>query len=404
MTTATNNNIACAICGFSAHYLGDHVKDAHGMTAAEYVSTYGQPLWSKKLEDAYRAKQGNVRRNAASSLDDLAVEFAGIKIKVNTDVPADACLPMPQAYTIPASGKLGRDVESAAFSLARKRSMYVHGLPGSGKDALFHAYSQMTRTPALIFQIQPGEDVQGWFYSRSFDQNGTRWEEGELLKALRDGYKSPVSGRVVPYMILISDFDRADRSQAEALRLVMDSISGRVKGPAGVTYPVLAGTQIVATANSAGAGDTRGRCISSNPIDASILDRFERKVQFHWMDWADESKVVKAKFPLLVEKCPEVFSQVGAATEAIRKGIEANELYAEFSHRALCSWLALAEDMVYGLGGKVPNGLLKKAARAFLDGMPDDEAVTVCKRLMDPHLKGGAVDEGDTSHIHNAPF
>lgn len=404
MTTATNNTVNCALCGFSAHYLGDHIKDAHGLAAAEYVSTYGQPLWSKKLEDAYRAKQGNVRRNAASSLDDLAVEFAGIKIKVNTDVPADACLPMPQAYTIPASGKLGRDVESAAFSLARKRSMYVHGLPGSGKDALFHAYSQMTRTPALIFQIQPGEDVQGWFYSRSFDQHGTRWEEGELLKALRDGYKSPISGRVVPYMILISDFDRADRSQAEALRLVMDSISGRVKGPAGVTYPVLAGTQIVATANSAGAGDTRGRCISANPIDASILDRFERKVQFHWMDWADESKVVKAKFPLLVEKCPEVFSQVGAATESIRKGIEANELYAEFSHRALCSWLALAEDMVVGLGGKVPNGLLKKAARAFLDGMPDDEAVTVCKRLMDPHLKGGAVDEGDTSHIHSSPF
>lgn len=402
MTTATTT-VTCALCGLSAHYLGDHVKDTHGLTAAEYVSTYGQPLWSKKLEDAYRAKQGNVRRNAASSLDDLAVEFAGVKIKVNTDVPADACLPMPQAYTIPASGKLGRDVESAAFSLARKRSMYVHGLPGSGKDALFHAYSQMTRTPALIFQIQPGEDVQGWFYSRSFDQHGTRWEEGELLKALRDGYKSPISGRVVPYMILISDFDRADRSQAEALRLVMDSISGRVKGPAGVTYPVLAGTQIVATANSAGAGDTRGRCISANPIDASILDRFERKVQFHWMDWADESKVVKAKFPLLVEKCPEVFSQVGAATEAIRKGIEANELYAEFSHRALCSWLALAEDMVVGLGGKVPNGLLKKAARAFLDGMPDDEAVTVCKRLMDPHLKGGAVDEGDTSHIHNGP-
>ena len=392
--------ITCAACGtFDAHYLGDHIKTVHGLTVAAYQQTYNQPVWSSSLDA--KMKANNVRRAPAPSLDNLTVDFAGIAAKVNTDVPASACLPMPQAYTVPTSGKLGRDVESATFSLARKRSMYVHGLPGSGKDALFHAWSQMTRTPALIFQIQPGEDVQGWFYSRSFDQHGTRWEEGELLKALRDGYTSPISGRVVPYMILISDFDRADRSQAEALRLVMDSISGRVKGPAGVTYPVMAGTQIVATANSAGAGDTRGRCISSNPIDASILDRFERKVQFHWMDWADEVKVVKAKFPTLVEKCPDIFPQVGAATEAIRKGIEANELYAEFSHRALCSWLALAEDMVYGMGGKVPNGLLKKAARAFLDGMPDDEAVTVCKRLMDPHLKGGAVDEGDTSHINN---
>lgn len=400
----TKLTIPCAVCGHEAHYLGDHVKAAHSLSVAEYQSTYGQPVWSKALEDKAKAVQGNVRRSAAPSLDVLTVDFAGIKAPVNADVPSDACLPLPPSYLIPTHGRLGRDVESAAFSLLRKRSMYVHGLPGSGKDALFHAWSQWTRTPALIFQVQPGEDIQSWFYSRSFDQSGTRWEEGELLKALRDGYKSPISGRVVPYMILISDFDRADRSQAEALRLVMDSISGRVKGPAGVTYPVLKGTQIVATANSAGSGDTRGRCISANPIDASILDRFERKVVFHWMDWADEVKIVKDKYPMLVEKCPEVFSQVGAATEAIRKGIEANELYAEFSHRALCSWLSLAEDMIFGLNGKVPSGLLKKAARAFLDGMPDDEAVTVCKRLMDPHLKGGAVDEGDTSHIHNAPF
>ena len=395
----TKLTIECAVCGHEAHYLGDHLKAVHSLTVAQYQTTYGQPVWSKSLDEKFKTVTGNARRVAAPSLDKLTVDFASVKAPVNADVPSEACLPLPTAYLVPAHGKLGRDIESAAFSLARKRSMYVHGLPGSGKDALFHAWSQMTRQPALIFQVQPGEDIQGWFYSRSFDQSGTKWEEGELLKALRDGYTSPISGRVLPYLILISDFDRADRSQAEALRLVMDSISGRVKGPAGVTYPVLAGTQIVATANSAGSGDTRGRCISSNPIDASILDRFERKVQFHWMDWADEVKVVKAKYPLLVEKCGDIFPQVGAATESIRKGIESNELYAEFSHRALCSWLSLAEDMILGMGGKVPNGLLKKAARAFLDGMPDEESVTVCKRLMDPHLKGGAVEEGDISHI-----
>jgi MoxR-like ATPase len=387
--------ITCAACGtHEGHYLGDHLKEVHGLTVEAYQAKYGVPAWS----DALANKRGTVRRQAAPDLNNLTLKFSAIQGKVHPDVPASACLPMPEAYTVPQHGKLGRDIESACFSLARQRSMYIHGLPGSGKDALFHAWSHLTRTPALIFTIQPGEDVQGWFYTRSFDQSGTRWEEGELLRALRDGYTSPTTGRVIPYLILISDFDRADRSQAEALRLVMDSIAGRVKGPAGVTYPVLAGTQIVATANSAGSGDTRGRCISSNPIDASILDRFERKCQFHWMDWEDEVKVAKAKYPLLVEKCPDIFPQVGAATAAIRKGIENNELYAEFSHRALCSWLSLAEDIVVGTGA-VPSSLLKRASRAFLDGMPDDEAIAVCKRLMDPHLKGGAVDEGDTSHI-----
>ena len=41
------------------------------------------------------------------------------------------------------------------------------------------------------------------------------------------------------------------------------------------------------------------------------------------------------------------------------------------------------------------------AARAFLDGMPDEETRTAAKRLIDPHLKGGAMDHGDTSHIND---
>ena len=394
--------IQCAACGFESHYLPDHLMEEHQMTVEAYLEAHpNADTISKSLMSAYEGEKGNPRRKNPPTVEDLTVPFAVVNPSVNHDVPEEDCLPMPPHYRIPQHGKLGRDVLHASISLQKGRSMYVWGLPGSGKDALFHAWSWMTRTPAKIFSVRPGVDIQSWLYTRAFDKEGTSWEEGALLKALRDGYTT-TTGRRIPNMILITDFDRADRSQAEAMRLIMDSISGRVNGPGGVTYPVFPGTQICVTANSAGSGDARGRCISSNPIDASILDRFERKYEFHWLDWKDEGPVIREKFPLLSEKAPDALEMAGRATNAIRAAIYSDDLYAEFSHRALCSWLGHAEDLIECSGTRaIPANLLKKAARCFLDGMPDEETRLACKRLMDPYLKGGAVDEGDTSHIHD---
>jgi MoxR-like ATPase len=380
---AVLNTVSCKICNnFAAPYIGTHVTSAHGMTLRDYAEQHG-PLACNEIASKVGGK--GVRK-AAPEPTTLKVKFADLSLSVNIDVPESVCLPLPPNYQMPTKGDLGKDVAEASIALACRRSTYIWGLPGSGKDAFIHAFSYMTRTPAMIFTVQPGEDIQSWFYTRAFDTAGTSWEEGELLKALRDGYKSPVTGRVVPYMILISDFDRATKAQAEALRLVMDSISGRVKGPNGVTYNVLEGTQIVVTANSAGSGDTRGRCISSNPIDASILDRFQRKFEFHWMEWTDEAAIVKSKYPVLATKHPEFFDKAGLVTSAIRKAIQNEEIHAEFSHRALCSWLGHAEDIVR----MDPNGkdTLARAARVIFDGAGDEETRVALKRLVDPHVKG----------------
>ncbi len=388
-----NETVTCALCDHSAHWIGDHVAEVHALSVAEYEAAHGSVASAALL--ASLDIDAPARRHP--NLADIRIEFAGVKPGVNVDVPADACLPLPPAYRVPAFGALATDLREAAVSLLRRRSMYVWGLPGSGKDALFHAWSNLTRTPAMIFQVEPGADIRSWFFTHEFNKEGTFWQEGELLKALRDGYTT-TSGRVIPYMILITDFDRATKEQAESMRLVMDSISGRVKGPNGVTYPVLAGTQVVVTANTAGAGDSRGRCTSSNVIDASILDRFERAYEFHWMDWRDEGPIVREKFPLLVAKAPGAFDQVGKATEALRKAVADEALYAEFSHRALCAWLGHAEDIV-AVTDTVPADLLRRAFRAVADKLPDAETRAEAIRIVDPHLRGGSLDEGSTDHV-----
>lgn len=393
---------SCAICDTTVpHWLGDHLAETHGMSPDTYAAKYpGRALSSPALAAAYEQRTTATRREHPPAVEDLSVQFGALTFQFNANVPEDACLPEPPNYRIPSLGALGNDVNMALVSLARARSTYVWGLPGTGKDALFHAWSYRTRTPAIIKQVIPGTDIEAWFFSRGFDENGTVWEEGDVLQALRDGYVCEDGSRI-PYLLLISDIDRADRAQAEHFRLITDSIKGRISGPTGRTYPVLPGTRIVATANTPGSGDPRGRMVSSNPIDASILDRFERKYQFHYMDWKDEEPIIRDKFPLLAERAPWVFQAMGHITGVIRDAVAQEDIYTEFSHRALCSILGHADDLLHFYTSKtsVPNTLLAKASRAWMDGLPDQMTRDKVTALISPHLKGGMIKQGSTSHI-----
>lgn len=392
------NQIKCQVCQAEVKdYLGDHLVEFHKMTGTEYLSKFpGAPTMSQRLADRAAAKK-SPRRSGPPDLDSLTVQVAGIPFPVNTDVPESACLPLPQAYRFPTEGALAQDIKHAAISMLYSRHGFIHGEPGVGKDGFVHAVSALTRRPALMRSIKPGVNIQHWFYSRSFDKDGTTWERGPLLDALTKGYEiKDKSGKVVkrvPYLILITDFDRADRAQAEHLRLIMDSTSGRVEGPQGHTEQVLPGTMVWATGNTAGGGDSRGRCISANVIDASIMDRFPRVYRFNAMDWRDEEVICRAKFPLLVERAPWLFEQLGKCTTALRKAIADQVIAAEFSHRGVCAVLEHAVDLItVNIGKPVPDTLLVGASRAWLDRLDDDVTKKAAVAAMDSHIPGGMLD------------
>jgi len=395
----------CKLCATEHFWLGDHLPEVHDMTLVEYLDKHpGEPTCSQGLLDAYQV--AGVKKRKAAEAAGLSLSFAGISFPIDTRVPASACLPMPDHYAIPKNGKLAQDIQDVAVALKRNRSVWVWGAPGTGKDAIFSALCAMTRRPSLLFTVVQGADVTAWKFTRAFNAAGTSWEEGALLKALRDGYLA-TNGDRIPYLIVLSDFDRATRQQAEELRQILDSIQGRISGPTGEIWPVLPGTIIVATANSSGAGDTTGRCISANPIDASILDRFERKVRFHSMDPLDEEPIIRQKFPVLTGRFPEAISCMMKATQAVREAVEKEEVYCEWSHRTICAWAGAAEDLLETLPPAVSKTerkmnigpLLKRAARVVLDGLPDGDTRDGVKRVMDPHIKGGLVNEGNTTHI-----
>jgi len=386
-TTSKRKNVSkipCPECGKKFKHLANHLWEEHEIDP----DTFSGELFHPSLKDVFLS---SIEERIRPTEENLQIDFGGHGVTVNPDVTAEACLPGIEYYRVPRYGKLAEDITSSLHGMLFRRHMYIYGMPGSGKDAFIHAFCSLTRSPSLMFQIQPGVDIRPWLFTRGFTQEGTEWEEGLLLKAVRDGYKSPHTGKIYPYRILITDFDRADKNQAEILRLLMDSTMGRIAGPDGSSYPVLPGTQIVCTGNTAGSGDTRGRCISAKPVDASIWDRFERVYKFHWMDWKDEGEVCKDKFPVLMKYCPKIFKTIGRCVEVIRTDIEADKLFSELSHRAVCSWLGQAEDMVVA-SGKVTETLLKDSLRVILHRQPDDNTALAISRLIDPYLKDGVVD------------
>lgn len=392
--------LKCSLCAFEAHLLTNHLLEAHGVTEESYDGDTVSP----ELDAAYEASVKGRRRTAFKGTEGVKVSFAGIPFALNVDVPVGGCLPMPANYAVPQFGKLAAAVRAVAVRVAagNNKPVWIWGPPGTGKDAVCAALSARTRRPAIMFNIAPDVDVAAWLDTRAFSATGTYWEEGPLLKAIRDGYLTP-SGRRVPYLIVLSDLDRASRGQMEPLRAILDSLGGRIQSQSGM-HKVLPGTLIIATANTSGGGDTTGR-FSSTPVDTSILDRFTFKVTFTDMDSRDEEPLIRAKYPDLCARFPELLPTVIRATTAIRDAVKKEDLYLDFGHRSVSNWMdATAAEAACAPGVTDYSRMLRAGLQDVLAGCPNDDTRESLKKLVDPHIRGGAVDEGDTSHISRDPL
>jgi hypothetical protein len=388
--TAAIAKVPCALCSEEVHYLPDHLAEAHELTLDLYLEDHPDAVFeSEMLQEAYAQSISGVRREFPPQIADLTVKLHGITYPVHFDVEESACLPLPDHYRLPEFGDNAKAIKRSLRYLTYRRSTWVHGGPGGGKDALPSAWSWWTRTPAEIFPINPNTDIKPWFFSKAFDKEQVYYQYGRLWECLVEGYVSPISGKRHPMLIVFSDFDRANRAQAEALRLIADSIKGRIKGPYGFYI----------TANTMGGGDPTGRAVSANVIDSTIINRIERKLHMPMMDWRDEELIVRAKYPFFVETCGHLLDKVGHAVSALRQAISQGSLYAEFSHRDLCTWISDCEDIIRLSDNNPPADLLKEGFYSYADGLPDEQTKNGALTACDAHFKGGMLARGDTSGV-----
>ncbi len=365
--------IQCKVCNENIEepFIKTHLEKSHPeMTLRKYEETYPDAslICGQARLTVERDTKGLVRRAAVKTDDTLIM---GVPFEIHDGVLLDACLSSPEAYHFPTKGDIVDDLTNAALLIKGGENTWIHGPPGSGKDAFFKAFSERTRTPALLFQVNQDTNLQSWFYRRGFSSDGsTLDEDGKLLQACRDGYKTE-DGRKIPYLIVLSDFDRADPRKMENFRAMLESDGRRIPGAQGKFYPMLKGTIFGFTANSVGGGDEHGRCISANPIDSSFLDRVQA-VKIHSMLWEDEFEILKELCPKFIEwATAETLNTMKSNVEAIRTLISNEELNIEFTTRTVISWAKQVERVVKYSIGKDKDRLLRGAKTAFVDKAGD---------------------------------
>lgn len=311
----------CKICGWEGHLLLPHLG-AHNMTISQYREMYPD---ASTVSDRLRDCVGTTLSPEHPRIpvtQGCEVELAGIRFPVNLNVPEEVCLPIPKHYVLPTGGAMGKVVGHLMVGLKGRKSCWIYGPTGSGKDAILHFFSHITRTPTVFIEMRPGEDISGLICSRGFQNGNTVWEEGRVLRALRDGYEVKTGDKVerVPYMVLISDIDRATPEQIEMLRPILDSIEGRICRPDGEVDRVLPGSLVVATANTAGDGARSVMYVTAQTQDVSILNRFDLFFHLGYPDWPVWAKAIQSGYKNLLEENPHLIDLLGQFVRALHQG------------------------------------------------------------------------------------
>ena len=408
-TTTTDTNLpVCAICGHTSHYIGDHIQEAHGMSLADYSAQYpNAPIASAEVVAKINSRRK--RRAEPTKPTELKAMFHDFDFDINLNVPVEVCGvngERPAHYRLPSAGDAKRVIFDVLLDVVSGASQIIYGPAGTGKDAFWLNFSWVTRTPCISIQINPDVDISKVLFSHEISaENGTFQKMGSLARCLTDGYTCE-DGTVIPFLVVLTDIDRATVQQAEHLRLMLDSVQKRIQHPDGHTIPIIKGTRIVATANSIGNGS--GRYASAQVMDNSILSRFESKWEFCTLHWSDEEIIIRNKFPLLSRHCGHLtygedtfFQNIGRVVSTIRSAIKTNSIEMEFGHRELCGWMKHLQSRVeycVKRNKSLPSTLLKDSFRQ-VRGAVDENMRDQLNMLVDTYIKGGVVDQGNTSHI-----
>jgi MoxR-like ATPase len=261
---------------------------------------------------------------------------------------------------------------AALCILKTKRHLYIQGESSTGKDSLVEQIASVFRIPFKAFSFKEGINANAWVTRTELKNIDGKVQsvvsEGELAKAVR-GFKSS-TGEVFPYIILLSDFDRARPADLEILRnaLQIGNAAYLIDPVKGSMIPVLEGTVFVATGNSGIDGDPSGMMIY-HQIDASIMNRF-LKVRAELPSEEFEKRIIQSEYPTLQNDDATLVVQ---CLNAIRSGIKTFNFPLEFGLRDASNWTRVALDLVE-----------LELAKSFKEGLKHAFNVVVSGAFKDP--------------------
>ncbi len=372
------------------HYLGDHLKQHHNTTLDKYIERFGRQtpvasneVWAEFHKQAPEEREGSKRFADRTNILDIS-------LKADKGEVADK-FKRPSGYQYPQEGEAHKAAKRVVRAFKYKRNLFIYGPAGTGKSAIVRALCHDLNVESSHYPMREGLDPELYLGKEAVvideetRQNVTRFLEGKLLKDLR-GRKGK-DGKVRGVCILIDDGDRAPAEYHEVLRHVLEDNAQNIFIPElGVTVDVHPDTRIIMTANSAGRGDMTGFYSSVQEMDESILDRFDRAVEYHFLEKDEEKEILMAKFPELAEEMPDAFDKIMDVTDQIRKLISQREIFASYSHRRLVQWLQSVEELYIENGQKSYKGILQEAAQDWMDWYDQATRDKVINRVSEINL------------------
>jgi len=246
----------------------------------------------------------------------------------------------------------------ASMNLLEGLHTVAIGGAGGGKDVFLDAFAKAFNKPIAKFAFKEGVSPHSWVSRETLKADGkggtmTELVKGELTLACEGLEKDGVR---YPYVILFSDFDRAEPSQLEFLRQALQ-LGGDAYLTCPITgerFPVMQGTTFYFTANSGVDGDGR-RGMLTKERDASITNRLVA-VNVPPASESFELKVVMGEYPELDQVNAKLLVKT---LRAVRKACLESDLGFEVSIRqglALGKW-ALAFQK------RVPSATWSEALR-----------------------------------------
>lgn len=228
----------------------------------------------------------------------------------------------------------------ASLNLLEGLHTIAIGGAGGGKDVFLDSFAKAFNKPIAKFAFKEGVNPQGWVSREILVPDGkggveSKTVKGDLAIACQGIEKDGVK---YPYVVLFSDFDRAEPSQVEFLRQAL-----QLGGDAYLTCPitgsrfaVLEGTTFYFTANSGVDGDGR-RGMLVKERDASITNRLVA-VNVPPASESFEIKVVMGEYPEIDKTKATLLVKT---LRAVRKACLESDLGFEISIRqglALGKW------------------------------------------------------------------
>lgn len=382
----------CADEGIDAsfHFLGDHLMQAHGMTVPEYLDKYGEdsPIMSDRVWEAFQkeARENKIKRKGSSRYANI-VKVGSIKME-RQDGEIDYTFPRPDHYVYPKTGVAAMRIQRLARAFKYRRNTYIYGPAGSGKSAAVRALCHDLNLEASHYPMREGLDTElyiGQMVVEIDEETGlnvTRFKKGKMLEDLegrlgKDGVRRGV-------VLLLDDVDRAPASYHEVLRHCLEDNARNIFVPElGVNIELHPDTMIVATANSAGRGDTTALYTSVEEMDESILDRFQRVVEYTFMEKDQELDILKRKFPnVLAAGGDDPFNLIVQASSIIRSMVAENAIHGSFSHRRIVQWLMSLDELIQENDGKYRHEMLTESADDWLEWMDVQTREAVVKRSL----------------------